>query len=87
MYISIEDLQKQVSQDTLVQLTDDALSGNIDTVVVDEAIIYSETLIDGYMRGRYVLPLNTIPAVVKILAFIKISFFLSTTLSTSTLTE
>lgn len=68
MYINIDDIKKQVSQDTLVQLTDDNLSGNIDTVVIDEAIIYSETLIDGYLRGRYVLPLNTIPAVVKILA-------------------
>jgi len=68
MYCSLEDLKKQVQEDILIQLTDDVQSGQIDSDVIDEAVIYSETLIDGYLRGRYVLPLSVIPAVIKILA-------------------
>jgi len=68
MYCQIEDIRKQVQEDTLIQLTDDNQSGQIDSVIVDEAVIYSETLIDGYLRGRYVLPLASVPEVIKILA-------------------
>jgi phage gp36-like protein len=68
MYCTLADILKQISKDTLIQLTDDNQTGETDTVIVDEAIIYSETLIDGYLRGRYILPLNLVPAVVKIIA-------------------
>ena len=68
MYCALEDIQKQVSESTLIQLTDDNQLGHIDSTIVDEAVIYSETLIDSYLRGRYVLPLSATPAVIKILA-------------------
>ncbi|MDD3012612.1 MAG: DUF1320 domain-containing protein [Candidatus Gastranaerophilales bacterium] len=68
MYCSLEDLKKQIQEDTLIQLTDDDQSSQIDSTIIDEAVIYSETLIDGYLRGRYVLPLASVPAVIKILA-------------------
>jgi phage gp36-like protein len=68
MYCSLNDLKKQVQEDTLIQLTDDDNSGEIDASVIDESVIYSETLIDGYLRGRYTLPLSQVPAVIKILA-------------------
>lgn len=60
MYCSLDDIQKQVSENTLIQLTDDDQVGEIDLIIVEEAIIYSETLIDGYLRGRYTLPVNNI---------------------------
>jgi len=73
MYCILEDIQKQVSQDTLIQLTDGDQIGEIDSIIVEEAIIYSETLIDGYLRGRYTLPVISIanpnsPDILKILA-------------------
>lgn len=74
MYCQIEDIQKQVSKDTLIQLTDDNQVSEIDAVIVDEAILYSETLINGYLRGRYSIPIINIgldtepPDILKILA-------------------
>lgn len=60
LYCSLENIQNQTSFDTLVQLTNDDYTQNtIETIVVEEAIIYSSTLIDGYLRGRYNLPLDT----------------------------
>ena len=68
MYCTLDDIQKQVIQDSLIQLTDDNQLGVIDTDVIQEAISYSGTLIDGYLRGRYTLPLSTVPEIIKIIA-------------------
>lgn len=60
MYCTAEDLEIQIGKEPLIQLTNDNCEQNsIDTVVCEEAILYSSTLIDGYLRGRYNLPLNT----------------------------
>ncbi len=60
MYCTAEDLEIQLGKEPLIQLTNDNCEQNsIDTVVCEEAILYSSTLIDGYLRGRYNLPLNT----------------------------
>ncbi len=67
MYCTIEDIQKFVDNSTLIHLTDDNQTGEIDTTVIEEAIIYSETLTDAYLRGRYSLPL---PQAIKIITFI-----------------
>lgn len=59
-YCTAEDIEIQIGKDPLIQLTNDNCEQNtIDTVVCEEAILYSSTLIDGYLRGRYNLPLNT----------------------------
>lgn len=58
-YCTIEDIETQTSTPTLVQLTSDDGQEIIDRVVAQEAILYSSTLIDGYLRGRYSLPLDT----------------------------
>ena len=58
-YCTIEDIETHVSTSTLIQLTSDYEQDEIDRVVSEEAIIYSSTLIDGYLRGRYNLPLDT----------------------------
>ena len=68
MYCQLEDIQKQVYQDTLIQLTDDNQTGEINPDVIDEAIMYSSILIDGYLRGRYILPLSQTPAIISIIA-------------------
>ena len=40
----------------------------VNRVVALEAVLYSSTLIDGYLRGRYSLPLNTHFPLLRILA-------------------
>lgn len=69
MYCQIEDIRKQISLDTLIQLTDDNQTGEIDIEIAEEAINYSGTLINGYLIGRYNIPINNeIPDIVKIVA-------------------
>ena len=58
MYCTIEDIKIQIGLPSLVQLTNDNGTQEIDSVVVEEALIYSSTLIDGYLRGKYNLPLS-----------------------------
>ena len=57
-YCTIEDIETQTSTPALIQLSSDNGQEEVNRVVVEEAIIYSSTLIDGYFRGRYSLPLN-----------------------------
>ena len=57
-YCTIDVIDSYVSTSTLVQLTSDYEQDEIDRAVAEEAIIYSSTLIDGYLRGRYTLPLD-----------------------------
>lgn len=59
-YCTADDIEIQIGKEPLIQLTNDNCEQDtIDTVVCEEAILYSSTLIDGYLRGRYNLPLNT----------------------------
>ncbi len=67
MYCTLDDIKQQVSETTLIEITDDNLAGEINASVIDEAILYSETLVDGYLRGRYSLPLSTVPTLIRIL--------------------
>lgn len=67
-YCTVEDIETQTSTPTLIQLTSDDGQGEVDCVVAEEAILYSSTLIDGYLRGRYSLPLNTHFPLLRILA-------------------
>ena len=57
-YCTIEDIETHVSTSTLIQLTSDYEQDEVDRVVDEEAIIYSSTLIDGYLRGRNTLPMD-----------------------------
>ncbi len=68
MYCSVEDIEKQITQATLVQLTNDNSLPEVDEAVTFEAILYSSTLIDGYLRGRYNLPLDTHLPLLRIIA-------------------
>lgn len=58
-YCTTDDIQNYTSTPTLIQLTNDEGGNDVMTTVVEEAILYSSTLIDGYLRGRYTLPLDT----------------------------
>ena len=67
-YCTIEDIETQTSTPTLIQLTSDDGQEEVDRVVAQEAILYSSTLIDGYLRGRYTLPLDAHFPLLRILA-------------------
>lgn len=67
-YCTIEDIETQTSTPTLIQLTSDDGQEEVDRVVAQEAILYSSTLINGYLRGRYTLPLDTHFPLLRILA-------------------
>ena len=67
-YCTIEDIETQTSTPTLIQLTSDDGQEEVNRVVALEAILYSSTLIDGYLRGRYSLPLDTHFPLLRILA-------------------
>jgi phage gp36-like protein len=59
-YCTPEDIELQISKASLIQLSnDDCTQQTVDSVVCEEAILYSSTLIDGYLRGKYTLPLNS----------------------------
>jgi len=57
-YCTQNDLLNQLTQAELVQLTDDAGSGNVDTAKVDAAIAAASATIDAYAGARYTLPLQ-----------------------------
>ena len=66
-YCSSSDIESYVSTPTLIQLTNDDGGDVINDTVTQEAIVYASTLIDGYLRGRYTLPLDTQFPLLKIL--------------------
>lgn len=67
-YCTIADIETQTSTPTLIQLTSDDGQEIVDRVVAQEAILYSTSLINGYLRGRYSLPLDTHFPLLRILA-------------------
>lgn len=58
MYCNIEDIKEAITQNELILLTDDNNNGFIDIEVVENAIIKSSEVIDGYLRATYKLPLT-----------------------------
>lgn len=64
MYIAPEDLSRAVSRNELIQLTrDDGRGAEPDAEILQAAIEYASDLIDGYLRGRYSLPLQSVPTI------------------------
>ena len=60
-YVTLAQLTARFGEQMLISLTDrgvDAL-GVIDTDVIDRALAETDALIDGYLTGRYALPLTT----------------------------
>lgn len=62
-YCTQADLIERYGSQFLVDLTDRAevATGTIDADAVTRAISEADALIDGYVKGRYVLPFSTVP--------------------------
>ncbi len=67
-YCSLEDIKQAIPEKNIIELTDDAGTGTIEQNRVNDAISYADQLIDGYLRGRYTVPLNPVPELIKRLA-------------------
>ncbi|QWF64299.1 DUF1320 domain-containing protein (plasmid) [Ralstonia solanacearum] len=65
-YCSLADLQLAIPMQTLTWLSnDDESASAFNPAVVDEAVRQAEELVDAHLRGRYNLPLDPVPSVVK----------------------
>ncbi len=64
-YATQADLDQRFGAAELIRLTDRATprTGQIDAAVVARAIADAEAEINGYLQGRYALPLASVPAV------------------------
>ena len=67
-YCSTTDITSAVTSSDLVQLTNDAGGTSVDTTKITEAISYVDNIVDGYLRGRYQLPLTSTPDELKYIA-------------------
>jgi phage gp36-like protein len=64
-YCSYSDVLDVIPESKLIELTDDAGSGSVDTDIVNAAISKAADLIDGYLGQIVTLPLTTTPAPLK----------------------
>ena len=70
MYATLDQLTERFGERMLVQLTDRASppAGTVDADVVARALADTAAVIDGYLAGRYVLPLAQTPPLLADLA-------------------
>ncbi len=64
MYCTQADIQVLVQEATLAQLTDDSRTGVVDPTKVVGAVATADAVIDGFLLGRYTLPLVTVPTLI-----------------------
>jgi len=58
-YVSETELKDYITEAELIQLTDDAGAGTVDTVKITAALAAADSDIDAYAGVRYTLPLAT----------------------------
>lgn len=62
-YIELQDLLDELGEDTLIQLTDNEGTGEINQNRIDKAIQYAQGVFDAYARARYSIPVPATPMV------------------------
>ncbi|MCG9624638.1 DUF1320 domain-containing protein [Vibrio mediterranei] len=66
MYCTVTQLQERFSKQELIALTDkDGSTGAMVVVVAEQAITDASATIDGYLGGRYALPLSAVPTILE----------------------
>jgi phage gp36-like protein len=63
MYATLADMVARFGEEQLVQLTDRNRSGVVDAVVIDQALTDASAVVDGYLSGRYEIPLTPVPPI------------------------
>lgn len=65
-YCTHADIAKAIPPVTLLQLSNDDPAAELpDESVIEDCIRSAEELVDGYMRGRYTLPFEPVPTVLR----------------------
>ena len=64
-YCILDDLKEKISEDQLIQLTDDDDTGAIASSRTDRAIADAESEIDSYCAARYKVPLDPVPGIIR----------------------
>lgn len=62
-YATLSDLIDRFGAEELTQLTDRDGVGDLGQAVIDQALADAGAVIDGYLAGRYTLPLTPVPAI------------------------
>lgn len=62
-YAEVQDLIDRYGEDEILQLTDRDDSGQVDDTVAQTALDDAEAEVDGYLGGRYELPLESPPRI------------------------
>lgn len=60
-YATKQNMIDRFAEAELIQLTDRDNTGVIDDSVLDQALVDADARIDGYLQGRYQLPLSAVP--------------------------
>jgi len=65
-YITVADVERAISLRKLTQLSNDAPNAAApDAAVIDDAIVAAQQMVDGYLRARYLLPLDPVPTIIR----------------------
>jgi len=64
-YSTQSDLEEQISQAELIELTDDAGSGSTDASAIERAITDADAEIDSYCGSRYTMPFSPTPVIIR----------------------
>jgi phage gp36-like protein len=64
-YCNESDIQKQLSPEQLIELTDDDGNDLPDSGIIEQAIADADAEIDSYLAGRYSVPVSPVPAVIR----------------------
>ena len=67
-YCTLSEINKQLPEAVIIQLTDDDLTGAVDMENVDKAIADAGSEIDGYCRKRCDVPFAPVPPIINKLA-------------------
>lgn len=67
-YCTLEDILGSMDEADVIGYTDDDDAGTVDQSRVDQAIEMAGVMIDAYVGGRYQVPLDPVPDLVKRLA-------------------
>jgi phage gp36-like protein len=75
-YATQADLIQRFGDEELIQLTDRAQIGQVDRATVTAALGDADAAIEGYLAGRYAVPVSPIPALLRRMACDIARFFL-----------
>jgi phage gp36-like protein len=64
-YCTLTDIEKKISEEEVVQLTDDDGEDAVNTDTVDAAITDADAEIDGYCGRRYPVPMDPVPPILR----------------------